>query len=68
MGVALIFDLAPDLLDVMNALVPALSHVCFIRIKPAPMPVMVVGFDIGSRLSPIAESFVAQGRPVARFP
>ncbi len=36
----------------MNALVPSLSHVCFVSIKTAPMAVMVVGFNIGSLFEP----------------
>lgn len=52
MRIALRLDFAPNLLDVMNALVPALPHVCFVSIKTAPMAVMVVGFDRGSVCEP----------------
>src|SRR5258706_3838534 len=63
MRIALSLDLAPDLLDVMTSLVPASSYIRLVRIKTTPMPMMVVGFDIGPIFHPSLHRSHAKAHP-----
>src|SRR5215472_16893964 len=64
MGIALRFDLAPKLLNVMASLIPALLDVRFIRIKTTSMPMMVVGFHILTLCEPSLDRSPSQANPL----
>src|SRR6266571_6725465 len=52
MRISLSFNLTPDLLDVMTAVIPSLLHINLIGIETTPVRVMVVGFRIGFLCQP----------------
>jgi hypothetical protein len=67
MRIALGFDLAPELLDVVLAFVPAPPHIRLVGIKPTAMPVMVRGFHIGPLGKPALDRAPAQTNPLGNL-